>query len=218
MGSYSLGSGLSTTTTIVHILFVFGGIALYNTIELLILALITFKRYRGLYFWSLILSTAGIIPYTLGLLFNFFNVITIKMLTIAFIDIGWQLMVTGQSIVMYSRLHLLATDTRVTKFVLAMIITNWFISNVPTTVFVFGANSIYAQHFNKIYGIWERLQLCLYFVQEITISGLYIFYVVKLLQVGQRPDENPQTKSLWERGPMSSSHSRKGENDVFTSF
>ena len=107
MGAYAMGSaGLVISNTTVKILFTLAGIALYNTTELIVLIFVSFKRYGGLYFWSLLLATMGIIPYTLGLLFKFFNVIKIDMLSIALIDIGWQLMVTGQSIVLYSRLHL----------------------------------------------------------------------------------------------------------------
>ncbi|KAF2673418.1 hypothetical protein BT63DRAFT_367747 [Microthyrium microscopicum] len=173
--------GLITTVYIAEILFTFAGIALYNTLELIVLILVTFKRYNGMYFWSLLLATAGIIPYTLSLLFKFFEVIKINMLTIAFVALGWQMMVTGQSLVMYSRLHLVTQNRKYTQYVLYMIIANWFISNVPTTVFVFGASSNNPAPWSKIYAVWERLQLCLYFVQESVISGLYVWSIMGML-------------------------------------
>jgi hypothetical protein len=151
----------------------------------------------------------GIIPYDLGLMLNFFDVIRNKMVTIIFIDSGWHLMVTGQSVVMYSRLHLLATDTKVIKYVLAMIIANWFISNVPTTVFVFGASSSNPRPYNKPYAVWERLQLCMYFVQESIIAGIYIYYVVKLLQVGENQAQNGRSRSVMESAVVWSRHSKK---------
>src|ERR1700753_698790 len=118
MGAYAMGNtGLVTTDTIVKILFTFAGIALYNTTELIVLIFVSFKRYGGLYFWSLLLATSGIIPYTLGLLFKFFGVIKIDMLSIALVDIGWQLMVTGQSIVLYSRLHLVLKNRQILRYV-----------------------------------------------------------------------------------------------------
>src|ERR1700743_1108469 len=105
------------SSTTIKILFTLAGIALYNTAELIVLIFVTFKRYGGLYFWSLLLATSGIIPYTLGLLFKFFGVIKIDMLSIALVDIGWQLMVTGQSVVLYSRLHLILKNQRTLHFV-----------------------------------------------------------------------------------------------------
>src|ERR1700760_4120782 len=162
MGAYAMGSaGLVISNTTVKILFTLAGIALYNTTELIVLIFVSFKRYGGLYFWSLLLATMGIIPYTLGLLFKFFGVIKINMLSISLIDIGWQLMVTGQSIVLYSRLHLVLKNRNILRYVRFMIIGNWFISNVPTTVFVFGASSSQSGSYVLIYAIWERVQLCL---------------------------------------------------------
>ena len=176
---------LETSSSIERILFTFGGIALYNMLELLIQIPLRFKAWKGLYFWSLLLSALGILPYILGLLFKFFGVIQgypLVYLAIAMIDIGWQLMVTGQSFVLYSRLHLVCRSRKVQRAVLWMIIVNWFISNIPTTVFVFGASSPHPDNYMKPYGVWERLQLCLYFVQEVIISCIYGVEVVKMLK------------------------------------
>lgn len=183
MARYSLGKIPPVITAIrTKILFTFAGIALYNTIELLVLILVTFKRYSGLYFWSLTISTIGIIPYTLGFLFNFYSVIKIRMITVALIDVGWQLVVTGQSVVMYSRLHLLVTGNKVTRCVMGMIIFNFFICNIPTSVVLFGASSDNPEPYAHLFSIWERLQVVMYFTQESIISGLYIYYVVELLR------------------------------------
>jgi hypothetical protein len=213
MSAYSLGdTGLNTTDTIVKILFTFAGIALYNTLELVPLIFITFKRYHGLYFWSLLLSTLGIIPFTLGLLFKFFQVIKINYISIALIVLGWQLMVTGQSVVLYSRLHLIVSNKSTMRWALGMIAANWIVSDVPTTVFVFGASSAYSEHYTEIYGIWERLQLCLYFVQESILSCLYIVNVIKLLRSGENRHigkMNTQTRTILGSSRNWSSHSRK---------
>lgn len=44
----------------------FTAIAWYNSIELLILIFVVFRRYTGLYFWSLIVNTISIVPYATG--------------------------------------------------------------------------------------------------------------------------------------------------------
>lgn len=49
------------------------GLALYNAVELVVLILVTFNKYRGLYFWSMVVSGVGIIPYSLGFLIKFFQ-------------------------------------------------------------------------------------------------------------------------------------------------
>jgi hypothetical protein len=50
----------------------FSGLSIYNALELAILIFITFSRYRGLYFWSLLVSSLGLILYALGFVFKFF--------------------------------------------------------------------------------------------------------------------------------------------------
>jgi hypothetical protein len=137
------------------------------------------------------------------------------LLSIALVDIGWQLMVTGQSIVLYSRLHLVMSNKRILTIVRWMIITNWFISNVPTTVFVFGAASSNPGPYVGIYGIWERIQLCLYFVQETIISALYVFYVRKMIEISEKSRQSfrsirsLQTLGSYLHDRNSRSHSQK---------
>jgi hypothetical protein len=201
---------LETSKTIERVLFVFGGIALFNMIELFVQITFRFKSWKGLYFWSLIISAFGILPYTLGLLFKFFGVIQgypFVYVAIAMIDVGWHLMVTGQSFVLYSRLHLICQNHRVQRAVLWAIIVNWFISNVPTTVFVFGAASPHPDPYILPYGVWERLQLCLYFTQEVVISCIYGYEVIKMLKPeffnarksGQSDDSAVTANSLGRR-------------------
>jgi hypothetical protein len=97
---------LVTTRTIERVLFAFAGIALFSSVELLCEIWFRFRQRRGLYFWSLVIATLGIWPYTLGLLFKFFGVIGGYpgiYGAITLVDVGWQCMVTGQSFVLYSR-------------------------------------------------------------------------------------------------------------------
>ena len=54
----------------------FAGLAMYNACELTIMIFLTFSRYRGLYFWSLLISGIGLIPYALGFMLKFLNITT----------------------------------------------------------------------------------------------------------------------------------------------
>lgn len=40
-------------------------LAVYNALELALLIFTTFKAYHGLYFWSMVTATMGIIPYVM---------------------------------------------------------------------------------------------------------------------------------------------------------
>lgn len=80
-----------------------GTIAGYNGIEGLILILSTFRTYKGLYFWSLIVADVGVLIYMVFVIFWFFD-LTPLLAALLPLYVGWICMVTGQSVVLYSRL------------------------------------------------------------------------------------------------------------------
>jgi hypothetical protein len=53
----------------------FAGLAMYNAVELMAAVFITFQRYHGLYFWSLLVASFGIIPYSLAGVIKFFELV-----------------------------------------------------------------------------------------------------------------------------------------------
>jgi hypothetical protein len=52
--------------TIPRAMTAFSAIAWYNTIEILVLSVFVFKRYAGLYFWSVIVCALSIAVYATG--------------------------------------------------------------------------------------------------------------------------------------------------------
>jgi hypothetical protein len=130
----------------------FLAIAFYNVLELSIATFATFERHQGLYYWSLQAATWGIATYLLGFVLEYFQVIKLDMLCISPVVFGWYFMVTGQSVVLYSRLGLLVKSSMKMRWILIMIIANAIISHIPTSVFAFGANSrTQSLSFNSIY-------------------------------------------------------------------
>jgi hypothetical protein len=127
-----------TTLPLAMTLSALTAVAWYNVIDLNVLIFITFKRHRGLYFYSLLASSWGIAIYALAFLMKFFQVWKNNYVSVAFITIGWYAMVTGQSLVLYSRLHLVVRDKEKFRWVLYMIIIDVFLFHVPTTVLTFG--------------------------------------------------------------------------------
>lgn len=75
------------------------GLALYNSIELIVLILVTFNKYHGLYFWSLVVAGFGVMPYSLGFLIKFFQLLDPSenqgYVAVVLLTIGWWTMVTG---------------------------------------------------------------------------------------------------------------------------
>ncbi|KAI1857739.1 uncharacterized protein JN550_013075 [Neoarthrinium moseri] len=163
-------------------IIVFGAIALYNVLELNYMVLWTFRKRRGLYFWSLVVATWGIAVNSIGYLLEHLQLINQTQIYSTLIVIGWICMVTGQSVVLYSRLHLVMPDEKRLRAVLWMIIINAVVLHIPVTVLVYGSNSSNPAPFFKTYSIYEKIQLTIFFLQETIISGLYVWETVNLLR------------------------------------
>jgi hypothetical protein len=152
----------------------FIALALYNAVELNVIIFSSFKRRRGLYFWSFLAATNGIIPHNIGfLLKNVLNSHTFG-LYITLVSVGWVPMVTGQSLVLYSRLHLIFRNPFWLRMVLAMILTNAFVLHVPIIIIMYGSNSSADNSWAPVYDIYEKVQVTMFCLQELIISGIYI--------------------------------------------
>lgn len=161
---------------------VFITVALYNAVELIILILFTFRRYNGLYFWSMLVSCVlGIIPTTIGNLLHFFALSRLSV-ALALSHIGFYFMVPGQSIVLYSRLHLVYYSVKGLRAIRFLIISDAAIL-VPTSITTFGTAFIRTAKWNASYQVMERLELTWFCCQELLISSIYIWETIKLLQL-----------------------------------
>lgn len=173
----------SVTGRIAFVVACFLTISIYNFIELNFIILTTFKRRSGLYFWSFVSATWGIPPYAIGFLLKNFRPATNSYIYVTLIIVGWWPLVTGQSLVLYSRLHLVLDRRPLLRAVLIMIIINALIGHLPTTILVYGANSSNPRPFIRPYSVYEKFQITIFFLQEMAISGLYIFETTKIMRV-----------------------------------
>lgn len=93
-------------------------------------------------------------------------------------------MVTGQAVVLWSRLHLVVqgeTGDKILFYTKWMIICNAICLHIPTTVLTFGSNAN-IQTFIDGYNVMEKLQMCGFFIQEVILSSIYIVETVKILK------------------------------------
>jgi hypothetical protein len=107
----------------VRFVVICSALSLYNDLELLVLIFTTFRKWRALYFWSLTVATLGIFPYCLGFIARYFTNGP-PAVGMAIDSVGWVMLITGQSMVLYSRLHLVLDDVRILRGVKWMIILN----------------------------------------------------------------------------------------------
>lgn len=176
--------GTDTERVIVTIIIcVFISIALYNVLELTVSIFTSFKRRSGLYFWSILIATWGIAFNGTGYLLMHLSLTSEALIYATIILIGWCSMVTGQSVVLYSRLHIVMHHQKRLRLVLYMIIANATWLHVPIIVLVYGVNSANPEPFRNPYTIFERIQLSVFFVQEIIISAFYVWETTNRLRL-----------------------------------
>ncbi|KAA8652748.1 hypothetical protein EYZ11_010156 [Aspergillus tanneri] len=172
-----------------YVISAFAAIVWYNAIELVILCLTTFKRYRSTYFWSLLIASSSLIPHGLGFIFFLFSLGISPYIAVTLIIVSWYCMVTGHSFVLWSRLHLILQSPKLLRAILIMIIVNAILFHIPTTVLLFGSLSSrpsHPNHFAAGYNVMERIQLVGFAVQEFIISAVYVWETTKMLRL--RPD------------------------------
>ncbi|KAL4957194.1 hypothetical protein BDW69DRAFT_156863 [Aspergillus filifer] len=186
------------------LIVIFIALSCYNILELAILVLSTFRRWKGLYFWSLLISGVfGVVPYSVGFLLKFFSDAN-SLLSVSILTFGWWIMVTGQALVLYSRLHLVLHDDRILQRILCMIIANVFLLHVPTTVLTYGSNVLGISDDDaeerspwvEGYNIMEKIQMTGFTIQEVIISGLYVWETVKMLQLSSNRDNRKIMQEL----------------------
>ncbi|KAL6719861.1 hypothetical protein ACLMJK_001782 [Lecanora helva] len=170
----------------------FTAVAWYNVAELNIQVFLTFKRHRGLYFWSLLISSYGCVLHALGFLLKFFQLIHNDYVSVTIITIGWYAMVTGQAVVLYSRLHLVVREQMILRGILAMIIIDAICFHIPTTILTYGSNSKHNRKFLHPFNIMEKLQMTAFCMQEFIISGVYVWSTIRLL----KPVYNGRTRKV----------------------
>jgi hypothetical protein len=191
----TIATGLHTGEPIAMLMSAFLSIAYYGVIELNLRIFFTFKRRRGLYFWSLLVSTWGVAFNCTGYIFKFFQVIRVDLISATLIVIGWSCMVTGQSVVLWSRLNLVLYDDAKLRGILVLIIVNAVICHIPVSVLVYGMNSTSPTLFIRPYEIYERVQLTIFASQEIFISCIYIYYTSKFLGGADANSSNSNSHS-----------------------
>ena len=151
------------------------------SIELTLQVFFTFRRRKGLYFWSLLVCTWGVALHVLGVILKLFNEGNWIISSIIF-KIGWVGNVTGFSLVLYSRLNLVVHDRRILRAVLAMIVIDAIILHTPIIIFDFGISSPHPDIWYMPMKVYERIQVIWFGIQETIISLLYIWHTGDFLK------------------------------------
>jgi hypothetical protein len=178
-----VGQVNQTDTGLVYFITAVIAISLYNSIETVVIVLFMFKRYGGIYFWSLLAACLGLFMMTFGYSTYFYNIVPNLFGQSAPTIVGWCIFMVAQSVVLWSRLHLVMQNRKILRGVIVMIGSTAIFLLIPTAVLAFG-NDIRPprQVFIRGYQIMENIQLTVFTIQEAIISGLYIWGTISILR------------------------------------
>lgn len=151
----------------------------------------TLKRRSGLYFWSVLITSWGLCIRQIGIMTSYLARQCPWVLRLALAQVGWVMMVTGFSLVLYSRLSIIVQSRRTRQFALAMIIFNGVVWHTAMTTISTGkAYEKYAGDISRLPAwqhvdyYFERTQIVVFSAQETIISILYLHAAYKYLKNG----------------------------------
>ncbi|TLD18337.1 2-oxoisovalerate dehydrogenase subunit beta [Venturia nashicola] len=149
--------------------------AVVMAFEINIQLLSTFKRWTTLYFWSLLVASWGVILLTVSFDLTFFDQSPggAQVLT----GIGWVAMVTGFSMILYSRLHLVLYNRNHLRILLAMILVDAFLFHLPVIV----SDYVKGEKGTKLYWVVSKMEI-IFCAQEFFLSTLYTYLYWKLFR------------------------------------
>ncbi|KAE9985465.1 hypothetical protein EG328_007457 [Venturia inaequalis] len=149
--------------------------AVVMAFEINLQLLSTFKRWTTLYFWSLLVASWGVILLTVSFDLTFFDQQPggAQVLT----GIGWVAMVTGFSMILYSRLHLVLYNRKHLRILLAMILLDAFLFHLPVIV----SDYVKGEKGTKLYWVVSKMEI-VFCAQEFFLSTLYTYLYWKLFR------------------------------------
>jgi hypothetical protein len=146
--------------------------------EMLVLVGATFRRWSGLYFWSLIVAALSMISFSIGnILYYWVLKDSCPGITLLFRVPGYLLYVPSEFLVLYSRLHLVQTKETAMRVILSAVIAEWVFVEIPLALLTIGATLSPSSWYNVVYIALSKVEWVLYVVIDCILSGVYIFQV-----------------------------------------
>ncbi|KAK1569618.1 uncharacterized protein LY79DRAFT_528354 [Colletotrichum navitas] len=147
---------------------------IYNAAEIYIFIFATFRRRQGRYFWSMIVADSGILVHAVSSLVHYLSHTAV--IPGALAVIAWVAMVTGQSVVLWSRLHLVVYSRRWVRSVLGLIIADAFVLHFPMAVLwalALTAPPTEQAAWLRRYVVYEKVSIVVFSLQETLITGVF---------------------------------------------
>lgn len=173
------GAILLANMSIVEIVSMFS-IGAYNALETAIVTFDVFERYRGLYFWSMQAASWGIVLHSIAAMVRFVSQASGLAMSIPFL-IGWCAMVTGQALVLYSRLHLVVLNIYQVRWALWMILINAVVLHIPMSILFLGVGQG-DPRFVRAANVYDRIQVTGFCIQDLVLCGIYVRQAARIMK------------------------------------
>ncbi|KAF2100178.1 hypothetical protein NA57DRAFT_73791 [Rhizodiscina lignyota] len=168
----------------------FIGIAWMCQFQVIVIGYTTFKRYSGLYFWSICSATVSLIIYTLGvLLYDFILGDTHAWIPSVLITAGYLIFIPSEYLFIFSRLHLLQPSRRMANFVKWMLLSEYLLIEIPaTTLYLVVANTPYNPLLGDVVQVYVGISVVLLSAVLMIVSSLYLYLAWKLFGLNASPE------------------------------
>ncbi|KAL8693460.1 MAG: hypothetical protein Q9218_001731 [Villophora microphyllina] len=147
-----------------------------------------FSRREGIYYWAITIGSWACAVDAIGTIIKYLapNAKRVWPLYTLFVTTGWATYTICQLTVLYSRLHLMSESPTIHRVVLGMILIGSPLIIIPDWVIVWGAYNP-DPRITKRWSPWgaiiERYAQPAFDCIEVTISGIYIFFLRRFLHV-----------------------------------
>ncbi|ORY10240.1 hypothetical protein BCR34DRAFT_602221 [Clohesyomyces aquaticus] len=170
-----------SNTNLLFVFEAFAAVAIWSSVPLTLRIFTTLKRRSGVYFWSMLITSWGLTIRQIGFLAQFLSTKCPWQLSLIMAQGGWAAMVSGFSMVLYSRLNIILEKRRTRQLVLAMIIFNGVIWHTAVVTLLAGIaaerNSGHRERIPRWQAVLqpsERIQIAIFSAQETAISFFYV--------------------------------------------
>lgn len=122
-----LTSHLQNAHSSYRLFIAFGAVAIWSTLSLTIRLLTTLKKRSGIYFYSVLIAAWGLTIRQVGNFIQFYAPRCPWQIGFTMQQLGWVGMISGFSMVLYSRLTIILESHKTRRAVLGMIVFNAFV-------------------------------------------------------------------------------------------
>jgi hypothetical protein len=156
--------------------------AIFSDTFVLFLIFLTFRRHTGLYFWTLIGTSASQILVCISTYLSYWVLGgRLSGLPLSLSNIGNLTYVLFEFLVLYSRLHILGASRRHLRLILTIIFSEWCFIEVPLMILVV-YTTLHPEDVltANIYRDWYKIEAVLYMLVDCSLTAMYFFLIKRM--------------------------------------